>query len=283
MRRALEALVFLGLALGIHLGVAGIRSPQQGAASSGDGGEALVSLEASSASLSAMVEDWEKPPELAQPELPRQAPPQIAAPAPAMPDLTPPQAVTPMPGPQMALPQMESLPDLSQAKQPPPPAPAPEPAPKAEPKPQPAADSQLRPKARPAPPAKPVVASQAQRAAGSGGGATAGEARAASAATLNPAKTQSLKSGWGAAIRARVERRKRYPASARGASGSAVLRITVGRDGSLHGVSVGRSSGNRALDQAAVQAVRAARRFPAAPKGLGDASYTFSLPVQFNG
>ncbi|MBB4020300.1 MULTISPECIES: energy transducer TonB family protein [Actibacterium] len=175
------------------------------------------------------------------------------------------------------------MPDLTppQAKPPPPPAPAP--APKAESEPRPAAEPKPRPKARPAPPAKPSGASQAQRAAGSGGGATAGEARSASAATLNPAKAQSLKSSWGAAIRARVERRKRYPSSARGASGSAVLRITVGRDGSLHGVSVGRSSGNRALDQAAVQAVRAARRFPAAPKGLGDASYTFSLPVQFNG
>jgi len=59
------------------------------------------------------------------------------------------------------------------------------------------------------------------------------------------------------------------------------LRIAVSRAGGLRGVSIARSSGHSALDKAAVRAVKAARRFPAAPKALTNSSYSFTLAMQF--
>lgn len=103
----------------------------------------------------------------------------------------------------------------------------------------------------------------------------------APAGTLSPAKLNDLKSSWGASIRSRIERRKAYPAAARGASGTVTVRLTVTRSGQLGGVSVVSSSGHPALDQAALNAVQSAATFPAAPKGLADASYTFTLPMKF--
>lgn len=59
------------------------------------------------------------------------------------------------------------------------------------------------------------------------------------------------------------------------------VRITLAASGKLVGVSVAASSGNAALDAAAVKAVQAAGKFPAAPKGLADATYSFTLPMTF--
>jgi len=182
-----------------------------------------------------------------------------------------PQAEVSVPNP---APAAESVPT---AKPAPATRPKPRPKAKADPSPKPTAKTQDRPR-KP----KPAAAGQAaQKAAGSGDGATAGDSGTARAATLSKAKVNDLKAGWGAAIRARIERRKRYPSGARGASSTVTVRLTVSRAGALAGVSVARSSGHPALDQAAVAAVRAAAGFPAAPMGLGDASYSFTLPMAF--
>lgn len=103
--------------------------------------------------------------------------------------------------------------------------------------------------------------------------------KAASASSKGQVK--SLISQWGGQIRKRVERRKTYPRMAAGAEGIVSLRLTVTRGGTLAGVSVARSSGNAALDAAAVQAVSRAGSFPLAPKGLTDAQYSFTLAVSF--
>jgi protein TonB len=84
-------------------------------------------------------------------------------------------------------------------------------------------------------------------------------------------------SQWGAQIMARIERAR---PRVRG-SGQVVLALQITRDGGLAGLSVARSSGDAALDNAALSAVQRAGRFPAAPKGLTDASYGFSLPIRF--
>lgn len=105
------------------------------------------------------------------------------------------------------------------------------------------------------------------------------EQKAATAASKGQVK--SLISRWGAQIRKKVERRKAYPKAARGAEGSLTVRLSITRGGGLAGVSVTRSSGNAALDQAAVQAVSRAGSFPAAPEGLTDAQYSFTLQVSF--
>ena len=93
-----------------------------------------------------------------------------------------------------------------------------------------------------------------ETASGNGQNTTAGTVKttapdAAPAPRTNPAAF----SQWGASIRNSVERRKRYPSGTR-ASGTVKLAITVNASGSLAGVSVAGSSGDSALDRAALAA-----------------------------
>ncbi|QLQ20903.1 MAG: energy transducer TonB [Exiguobacterium profundum] len=92
---------------------------------------------------------------------------------------------------------------------------------------------------------------------------------------------QDARAQWGAAIRKKVERRKAYPKAARGASGEVVVKMTVSRTGALEAVAIARSSGNAALDQAALTAVRRTGGFPAAPDQVTGDRQVFSLPMQF--
>ncbi|MCU0901614.1 MAG: energy transducer TonB [Cypionkella sp.] len=309
MSARVQAGLALMLAAGLHVAAFALRPQEAGAVASGAGGADLVSLQAADASLAALVEDWDRPPqpqvemppdlappavaELAAPEAPAPAPPvPLAAPVLAAPDLALPhmaeaplaaEVSLPPPAPEPA-PQPELAPD-----HPPQPKVRPEPRPRdlarPKPAPEPKAQPQPREAAKPAATAPRQTASAgqaAQRAAGTGGGAQAGDSGSAQAATLSKARVNDLKAGWGATIRARIERRKSYPAAARGASGSVTVRLTVSRTGQLAGVSVAKSSGNAALDQAALRAVQAAGSFPAAPKGLTDASYAFTLPMKFS-
>ena len=76
-----------------------------------------------------------------------------------------------------------------------------------------------------------------------------------------------------------------YPAAAvrDGATGQVVLRVAVDARGRLRSVHVAESASNRALDSAAILAVKRAAPFP--PEGLGPASATNSfeamIPVRF--
>jgi len=276
MKRGLEIILFLAMAGGLHLaGLAQLPAPK-GADSAGQAGQAVVSVEAASQTAAEMVERWERPPEVAAqidaPETVQPPDPPIQPPGPVM---AKPIQRTPMPG--LSMPQTDTAPDARVAKAPPPP---PKPEPKARPpKERPApAKAKPKPKPEPAPKTPPRKATQAS---GSGGGANAGEAQSSRAATLSKGQIQSLAAQWGAQIRRKIERRKRYPSGARGASGTVTLRIAVSRAGALRGVSITRSSGHSALDKAAVRAVKAARRFPAAPKALTNSSYSFTLAMQF--
>jgi len=172
----------------------------------------------------------------------------------------PPQAPIAPPSPAAATPP--------RAEQPPPP-------PERKPDPEPA--ERIAKQAQPA-----QAASQAQRASGHGGAAQAGTGGRADVATLSPGQRRSLVAAWGARIRTRIERAKRTPRGLR-TGGRVVLRLQVDRAGALRGVTVRQSSGNPDLDAAAMQAVRRAGRFPAAPEGLDKPLYTFSLPVRFSG
>ncbi|MRU14969.1 energy transducer TonB [Roseovarius sp. A21] len=276
MRRALELILFLAMAGGLHLaGLAQLPTPK-GADSAGQAGQAVASVQATSQAVIEMVERWERPPKVA---------PQIDAPKAVQPPDAPMQLPEPVmsetvrrsPAPGLSIPQTDSAPDARVAKAPPPP-------PKPEPKVQPAkerptpAQANPKPKPKPAPKAPPRKAAQAS---GAGGGADAGNAKSSRAATLSKGQIQSLAAQWGAQIRRKIERRKRYPSGARGASGTVTLRIAVSRAGALRGVSIARSSGNSALDKAAMRAVRAARRFPTAPNALTKSSYSFTLAMQF--
>ncbi|WP_417679342.1 TonB family protein [Pseudodonghicola sp.] len=277
MRLLINATVFLAAALTAHLAVAALHLPQEGAASAGDGGEAVMSAEASSADIAAMVEDWERPPEVAADlDLTAPKPPQMTAPEPpalaalprperpARPELTP------------AMPAAPTPPDrIVEAPQPPePPVQQQEPEPEPEPK---VAKVEPKPKA----PAAAQTSSRAERAAGTGGGVNAGDAQSSAPSTLSTSRAQSLQTRWGASIRARIERRKRVPRG--GGDGTVILTVSVAPSGELLGVSIHKSSGRSELDQAALAAVQAAGRFASAPKGLSDGRYTFSLPIRFAG
>lgn len=137
---------------------------------------------------------------------------------------------------------------------------------------------------RPAPPPQaaapaPAAPTPPRAAEGSGGGATAGAAAtpAPQQTGLSSAARQSLMASWASRIQGRIERARPRVQGA----GSVLLRLTITRDGRLASVGLARSSGDARVDQAAIQAVQRAGRFPAAPDGLTDASYAFSLPITF--
>lgn len=156
----------------------------------------------------------------------------------------------------------------------------PPPKPKAAPKPAPRSKPQVQPETG----TKAEVASAGrakQRAAGNGGGSQAGAAGAYQASSLSPGRRAKLKNVWGAKIRARIERRKRYPSGAKG-NAIVVIRLTVSRDGRLMNYKIAKSSGNAAFDQAAILAVKRAGRFPAAPKKLPDQKFMINLPIDFS-
>ena len=269
MKGLIEGAVAGGVALALHFGAfAMIPTPKVGSSdAAGDGGVALVSLSAANPSLTARVAAWENPPTLVQPE---------GLVAPLVADVAP---VMPL---KDAAALMVDAPKLAAAA-PKDPAPSVD-APPAEPAPvkEPALD-----KVAPVAPAaqKPQAAQQesrpAQKAAGKGKAQAAGTTGQAAAATADGAKTQALAAQWGAAIRARIERRKTYPASAGRAAGTVTLRLQVGADGRLAGVAVVTSSGNAALDAAAIRAVKSAGRLPKAPAGLGTSPASFTLPLRF--
>lgn len=173
-------------------------------------------------------------------------------------------------------------PDLPQADAPPAndgafsaPPPLPKPAEKLANKP---VEKKAKKKKRPAAP-QPEAAT---RAAGTGGGAVSGDAGQAADAGAGAASETDLKTAWGGKIRSRIEARKSTPRSAAGATGTVKVQLVVARSGKLLSASVVASSGHAALDQAALAAVRAAGRFPAAPKGLAKDSYSFTLPMRYN-
>ena len=320
----MEKLLFAGLAAGLHV-LAFAAVPGGGMQSRGAGGDRLVTLQGATPQLSAMVADWEAPPErAATPELAALARPTdqqraLDLPQVARPNRPTAQVVRPDrprapvdPGPvPLALPHpaapLANAPALasvaadSEAAPLAPEAPAPiavsrptatmKPATPAAPSPPDLSEAReaaarpapAKPEARPQRQARPsTAAAPAQKAAGSGGAKQAGTAGRADTATLSTGQRRSLMNDWGARIRTRIERRKQHPRGVRG-GGRVVLNLQVGRNGTLRSVAVRQSSGNAKLDAAAVRAVRRAGRFPAAPDGLKDAVYRFSLPIRFNG
>lgn len=136
-------------------------------------------------------------------------------------------------------------------------------------------------KATPKPKSKPKNAAAKKTAAGTGGKTTAGKARNTTAGATkarNPSASQMAR--WGGSIRARVERRKRFPGGATG-SGKVRLWLRVTTTGRLAGAGISRSSGNPAFDRAALSAVQRAA-LPRAPGSIAAGAYRFTLSMSFN-
>lgn len=306
MSRAIEASLFLSLAAALHVGAFAVTGADGDGSGGGTDGDAVVTLAAAPASVSEMVQNWQHPPETSldpqkvdQPDIlaavqpvpvqdqpPEIAPPvQLAAlpPVPAAPHID-----TRLPGlpvndqppeqPSMDVQETAAVPHSAPDKQnraAQPLRPEPPRAPN-----QPVADSPTKPKPKPKPPAPP--SQPARKAAGTGNAPVAGAAQPKpQAATLSAGQRNALLADWGGRIKRKVLRRKRYPPGTT-ATGTASLRVTVARDGRLAGLSLRKSTGNAALDKAALQAVQRAGRFPKAPKGLDKASYSFTLALTFS-
>lgn len=82
-------------------------------------------------------------------------------------------------------------------------------------------------------------------------------------------------------LRSWLERHKRYPPGADGATGVATLRFTIDRGGRVLSSSVVRGSGSVALDGATMAMLRAAAPLPSIPADLPQSSLTVSVPVRF--
>jgi len=312
-----EGAGFAVLAVAVHLGAAAAVAPRLADApeGAGVGGADVLTLAPADAALRAAVADWERAPEVAAapvataPPAPDDAlPPVDAAPSP------PPAAIRPTLGPATAAgaappvparaPAAEAMAAAPTAMATPPPdtpaampgarAPAPvPPAPTAPPRPATDAAPEVPAKAppppavaaapgpdapRPRPRPTPSAPAPALQAAGAGGGAVAGSQPQAQAAAGAAEAGRDLLAGWGGRIRAAVERHKRAPVSAEGV---AQVVLSVAGDGGLVALSLASGTGNAALDRAALDAVRAAAPFPAAPEGLGPGPHPFAFSMRF--
>lgn len=86
---------------------------------------------------------------------------------------------------------------------------------------------------------------------------------------------------WQAKLVAHLERRKRYPATARGGreEGTALVRFQVDRGGNVLAAELVQSSGFGALDEEAVDLVRRASPVPKPP---ADMTRPVTVPIRFN-
>lgn len=261
-------------ALGVHAGVLAIwePAPSGGAQSSGEGGEALVSLAPASAAMEAMVAEWERPPELetSEPEMaepvPPQAQPESAEPQPQdQPRVAAPSALTAPPAPDASLPAQAD------------PAPPETPRPLAKP---------VQPETKPVRPKAPTKAkasrtSQAQpelRAKGQGGRPVAGNNQSANSATLSTGQIRSLMGTWGGRIAAHVQRRAVLTPGNK--STRLMIEFKVTTEGRVLAISLVKGTGVPELDREVLAAVRRIGNLPKAPKELERQSYTFTLPIR---
>lgn len=265
MRRGAELVAFLGLSVMVHAGaMAGFGASTGGSQAQGNSGSDRITLAAAPESMAELASRWEEPPQVMVSPAALQSP--ILPTTLRLPSVEPARpGLIALKGPSLPPPEMQAIsPPVTDTATPP----VMEPAVSQSPRPQP------RPDAAPASAPQPARTAQGQ-----GGGTRSGAEPAAEqiAPALSQAERQSLMAAWGGQIMARIERaRPRVDAS-----GQVTLSLRLQRNGDLSELSVARSSGNAGLDEAALDAVRRAGRFPAAPDGLREASYAFSLPIRF--
>jgi len=319
MRRLVEITCFLGLSAAVHAAIIGQWAPPGGTAGQGGGGESRATLQAAPDNIAAMIDRWTDPPQIADiaplvepmsdtgpppltaetsatsaprpPDLSvsmRDERPIVQAPVPAMAITSDAPAGFAQPAPQADSEVALSLPDASMTRQSPgifAPQEASDPfidtsSPPASSL---AVTTSRRPAIRPDRTPPQVVTTSppasARIAAGQGAAVVAGDAAASAdqAPGLGDGAHDALMAQWGGRILARIERSRPRVAG----EGRVTVALEVAPDGQLAGLSVAQSSGNGAVDQAALTAVQRAGRLPAAPDGLTDASYAFALPIRF--
>lgn len=93
--------------------------------------------------------------------------------------------------------------------------------------------------------------------------------------------TQAGSDAYNALVFGHLQRFKRYPSSARGARGTAVVRFVLNRAGAVIESAVTKSSGNDALDREALEILRRASPFPAFPAAKPGPQDVYIAPVNF--
>lgn len=246
------------------------------------------------------VAETPPPPDVAQPSMPA---------VPVMADLPDVPSLPPIPEEREVEPEPEQEPeDVAEAEPEPEQEPEPEKETEAEPEPEPltALAEAERPASRPeqvaalAPPPEPQPDPEPQperappppqearpelRATGSGGGPTQGGRGTAAVATGSSGQQADMIAVWGAQIQQRLQRALVYPRQAemRRITGVATVALTVGSDGRVQARQLVGSSGSPILDEAALSTVDRTSGIPPAPQALGSGSFTFQLPVRFDG
>jgi protein TonB len=86
---------------------------------------------------------------------------------------------------------------------------------------------------------------------------------------------------YNALVFGHLQRFKRYPAAARGKSGTVVVRFALNRAGDVIESAVTKSSGNDVLDREAVAILQRASPFPAFPAAKSGTQDTYIAPVSF--
>jgi protein TonB len=94
--------------------------------------------------------------------------------------------------------------------------------------------------------------------------------------------TVAASNAYNSLVYGHLQRFKSYSASANGASGHALVRFVLSRTGNLLSASIVRSSGNAALDAAALASVRRASPFPPFPAEKPGSQDSFDAPMNFN-
>jgi protein TonB len=141
----------------------------------------------------------------------------------------------------------------------------------------------VEPKAEPEPQAE-QPKKERQAAAGGSGGADEADSAASAQSGGKGASSAAAKAAtdkYPSQVQARLRRALRFPKNAKGAEGEVHVRFVVAANGGASQISVVRSSGSSALDDAAIATVKRAAPFPPIPEGAGKSSWTFTMPLLF--
>lgn len=134
-------------------------------------------------------------------------------------------------------------------------------------------------KAQPAPPSEASVAREATAMPSVG---TAQEAP--KSVTRDPGvgrSKQRVKATWERELIAHVDKHKKYPSDRSRRNADIIVNLVLDRTGKVVSVSIAKSSGDNAFDQAALDMLRRADPVPAPPALIADDGLSFFLPVQF--
>lgn len=106
---------------------------------------------------------------------------------------------------------------------------------------------------------------------------------AASVARPSAASIQDIRASYKAALTAELRKRRFYPKRAlrRGREGTVQLGFDILADGRLENIRLVKSSGVKALDNAALKVLRSIGRFKPLPKALGLRRWPLQVPMEY--